>query len=250
MSGESFDPSPADVIDMETSCSASPYHSTSSNSTPRDSIWDKPDYSSDELGYDTPLSDDIFGAFSNPGDEGQSLQTIPLKATNVAEPWSFDEAAYGSFSPENERTLPGCETPLPCAPNDPMELIDPRLRDAPSLSVFDLPLIAGSPNNGHRLEPQPAAINAKERIWEAEALLAKLKEYNTNWYLVKWKGFAHEDNTWQKRNDISLDLIKSFEATFKGNHYGIQLLKKRKRQGRVEYFVNWKGRPERENSWH
>jgi hypothetical protein len=68
------------------------------------------------------------------------------------------------------------------------------------------------------------------------------------WYLVKWKGYMHRDNTWQKRKDISLDLIESFKATYKGNHYGIQLLKKRKRQGRVEYFVKWKGHLENENS--
>jgi hypothetical protein len=65
---------------------------------------------------------------------------------------------------------------------------------------------------------------------------------------MKWTGFAHEANTWEERNDISLNTIESFEATYKGNHYGIQLLKKRKRQGRVEYFVKWKGRLENENS--
>ena len=41
-------------------------------------------------------------------------------------------------------------------------------------------------------------------------LLAKL----TVWYLVKWEGFLNEHNTWQKRRDISSDLIDEFEATY------------------------------------
>jgi hypothetical protein len=30
---------------------------------------------------------------------------------------------------------------------------------------------------------------------------------------------------------------------------GVQLLKKRERRGKIEYFVQWKGRPTGENSW-
>ena len=75
-------------------------------------------------------------------------------------------------------------------------------------------------------------------------LLAKSKVS----YLVKWEGFPDEHNTWQKRRDISSDLIDEFEATYQGNFAGVQLLKKRERRGEIEYFVKWKGRLEVENS--
>ena len=66
---------------------------------------------------------------------------------------------------------------------------------------------------------------------------------------MKWKGFPHEGNTWQKRKDISLELVEGFEATYQGNHLGVRLLKKRVLHRRVEYLVEWKGRPESETSW-
>ena len=68
------------------------------------------------------------------------------------------------------------------------------------------------------------------------------------WYLVKWAGFRDEDNTWQKRDDISSDLINDFKASYQGNSSGVQLLKKREWRGKIEYFVKWKGRLAVENS--
>ena len=244
MSAKSFHPGLADVIDMRVvSRSSSPDYSTST-----DSIWDRPDDNSDELNTDTSLSDDSFDSFSNPGDVCQSPWKSPLGGVNDAEPWgNLDEV-----------------TP-PCESDDLKELIDPRLLDNFPYSVSGLPSTANSPEkcipgnqesattqplcSSQGLESQPVAINAEDGIWEVEALLAKSKERNTTWYLVKWKGFAHGDNTWEKRSDISLNTIESFEATYKGNCLGVQLLKKRKRQGRIEYLVQWKGRPEVENSW-
>jgi hypothetical protein len=60
------------------------------------------------------------------------------------------------------------------------------------------------------------------------------------WYLVKWAGFWDEDNRWQKREHISSDLINDFEASYQGNYFGVQLLKKRERRGKNEYFVEAK----------
>jgi hypothetical protein len=94
---------------------------------------------------------------------------------------------------------------------------------------------------------QPVAIDAE--IYEVEALLAKWKQGKTNWYLVKWEGFPDEDNMWVKKDGIDPELVKAFEATYQGNHFGVRLLKKRVRRRKVEYFVEWKGRPKRENSW-
>ena len=152
-----------------------------------------------------------------------------------------------------------------------MELLDPQLRDAiPSTLI--LPATADSTKDAHRrilsttpgniesTEVQPlrssqgvesnlVAIDATEGRWEVEALLAKSKVGNVIWYLVKWAGFRDEDNTWQKRDDISSDLITDFEASYRGNYLGVQLLKKRERRGKIEYFVEWKGRPAAENTW-
>jgi hypothetical protein len=102
-----------------------------------------------------------------------------------------------------------------------------------------------SDNQGSR----PLAIDVEEGIWEAETLLAKWKRGKTIWFLVKWRGFPHGDNTWEKPKDISLELVEAFEATYQGNCLGVRLLEMRVRKGRVEYLVQWKGRPQSENSW-
>ncbi|TLS20461.1 uncharacterized protein PpBr36_11343, partial [Pyricularia pennisetigena] len=106
--------------------------------------------------------------------------------------------------------------------------------------------IKHSPN---LLEGKPAALDADNNIWEAEKLLAKWGLKKKPYYLVKWKGFPHEDNTWEPRGNISEDLIKSFESNFEGNHAGVRLLDKRKWAGNVKYLVEWKGRPKGERSW-
>jgi hypothetical protein len=91
---------------------------------------------------------------------------------------------------------------------------------------------------------QPVAIDAEEDIWETEMLLAKWTKGGTTWYFVKWKGFNDSFNKWEKWEDIGVGLINEFEASYKGNHLGVErLLRKRTRCGRAEYFVKWKGRP-------
>ncbi|KAH7383420.1 hypothetical protein BKA64DRAFT_760093 [Cadophora sp. MPI-SDFR-AT-0126] len=96
---------------------------------------------------------------------------------------------------------------------------------------------------------QPVALDAVEGIYPAEALLTKWKRGRRTWYLVNWKGFPHSYNTWQESKDIGLKLVQDFETTYEGNHLGVRLLKKRVRKRKVEYLVEWKGRPKSENSW-
>ena len=55
---------------------------------------------------------------------------------------------------------------------------------------------------------------------------------------MKWKGFPHEGNTWQKRKDISLELVEGFEATYQGNHLGVWLLEKPARRGKKSAAKN------------
>ncbi|KFY10988.1 hypothetical protein V491_07382 [Pseudogymnoascus sp. VKM F-3775] len=137
-----------------------------------------------------------------------------------------------------------------------MELLDPQLRDALPSTPF-LAATADSTNSAHgnkdhtavqpRCSSQGVGSNTDE-ICEVEALLAKSTVRNVVWYLVKWEGFSDDENTWQERDDISSDLVDNFEASYQGN-FGVELLRKRERRGKIEYFVTWRGRPMSENSW-
>ncbi|KAG4433659.1 hypothetical protein IFR05_010862 [Cadophora sp. M221] len=136
-----------------------------------------------------------------------------------------------------------------------MKLINPNLQDALPSFTSTLLATANSAEDAHESIPtttpghikssviqplydsQPIAIDAKRGIWKAEALLAKWKRGKTTWYLMKWKGFPHEGNTWEKRKDISPELVEGFEATYKGNHLGVRLLEKRAQRGKVKYLV-------------
>lgn len=69
-------------------------------------------------------------------------------------------------------------------------------------------------------------------------LLARWTKGRTTWYLVKWKGFDNSFNKWEKREDIGIGLINEFEASYEGNHLGVERsLRKQTRLGRLEYFV-------------
>jgi hypothetical protein len=143
-----------------------------------------------------------------------------------------------------------------------MELLDPQLRDALRSTPF-LAATADSTKGAHRsilstgnklhtvVQPRCRSQGVEsdtDEICEVEALLAKSTVLDVVWYLVKWEGFGDDENTWQEQNDISSDLVDNFEASYQGN-FGVKLLGKRERRGKIEYFVKWKGRPTGENSW-
>lgn len=61
---------------------------------------------------------------------------------------------------------------------------------------------------------QPMAIDEEQDIWEAEKLLAKRRRGREIQYLVKWKGFPDDDNTWEPtKNIFDKHLIKSFNSS-------------------------------------
>ncbi|OAF59301.1 hypothetical protein VC83_04107 [Pseudogymnoascus destructans] len=141
------------------------------------------------------------------------------------------------------------------------DLVDPQLRDAlPSTSSLAATAdfitgphrdILSTGNKEHttlqlRCGSQGMESDTDE-ICDVEVLLAKLTVRNVVWYLVKWEGFGDDENTWQEQGDISLDLVDNFEASYQGN-FGVELLKKRERRGKIKYFVKWKGHPAGENS--
>lgn len=137
------------------------------------------------------------------------------------------------------------------------DMVDPRLRDPMPLDqdMRDMAVepLTGSSRDGNNQEPpQVAPINEKENIWLAEALLARWKTGRSIFYLVKWAGFGNEQNTWEKRINVSSELADEFDAeyiNYGGNYIGVELLQKRIRHRKVEYLVHWKGRPATENSW-
>ncbi|ELR05524.1 hypothetical protein VC83_01883 [Pseudogymnoascus destructans] len=105
-----------------------------------------------------------------------------------------------------------------------MDLVDPQLRDALPSTPF-LAATADSTKGAHRsilstgnkehtaVQPRCSSQGVEsdtDEICEVEALLAKSTvRRNVVWYLVKWEGFGDDENTWQKQDDISSDLVES-----------------------------------------
>ncbi|OBT86396.1 hypothetical protein VE02_05284 [Pseudogymnoascus sp. 03VT05] len=150
-----------------------------------------------------------------------------------------------------------------CSSGFSKDLVDQQLRDALPSTPF-ISATADSTKGAHRsilstrnkehtaVVPRYSSQGVEsdtDEICEVEALLAKSTVLNVAWYLVKWEGFGDDENTWQEQDDISSDLINDFEASYQGNYLGVQLLQKRERRGKIEYFVKLKGRPAVENSW-
>jgi hypothetical protein len=223
VSAMDFDSSPADVIEMAVVSSGS----SSCRSIPNGSVWDKYD---DCYSIDISLSsllDDILEAVPETGEDCHPPWTTPPEATTVelfgdAKPWNLDANAdtISSLlsSREEDWSLSGPDTPLSHLSSVPRELVDPALQDALPSSASSLLASTDSVEDAHGSIPttrpghiestvtqplygsqgvggQPVVIDAGRGIWEAEALLAKRKQGKTIWYLVKWKGFPHGDNT-------------------------------------------------------
>ena len=96
-------------------------------------------------------------------------------------------------------------------------------------------------------ESQPA-----KKVYQIESLLKK----EANKYLVKWEGFPSSQNTWEPKSHISgfiLDYYEEdpsrlgmpapsspMEESFEEEYEVEEVLKKRHRKGKVEYYVKWK----------
>ena len=68
--------------------------------------------------------------------------------------------------------------------------------------------------------PQPVVIEGEEE-WEVEKILNKRKVRGKDKYLVRWKGFTAEGDTWESRENLknAEDSLKEFEEEYgRDNH--------------------------------
>jgi len=77
-------------------------------------------------------------------------------------------------------------------------------------------------------------------------------------YLVKFKDYGDEDNTWTSKDDVSTELIKEYENKKKqdsqpeqnGDEYEIEKIVEERTVGKnKEYLVKWKGWKDEDNTW-
>jgi hypothetical protein len=83
-------------------------------------------------------------------------------------------------------------------------------------------------------------------------LLARRKGLK-NEYLVQWKGYPQEENSWVEQDDISTELVIEFErnhAMHGGLFSGIRLLEQDHHgSDEAKYLIEFQGRPSQENMW-
>jgi len=68
----------------------------------------------------------------------------------------------------------------------------------PVFNVVKLTPALDDPITGHRMEdyPPPVVING-EPEWEVEEILDSRWHWRRFQYLIKWKGYGHEHNSWE-----------------------------------------------------
>jgi len=64
--------------------------------------------------------------------------------------------------------------------------------------------------------PVPVIIEGEEE-WEVEHILNKRKVKGKDKYLVRWKGFTAESDTWEGRENLKnvQEVIKEFEKEYR-----------------------------------
>ncbi|OTA67220.1 hypothetical protein K449DRAFT_455366 [Hypoxylon sp. EC38] len=106
-----------------------------------------------------------------------------------------------------------------------MEMVDPRLRDDPMVANR---LQAAKEIVIIRKPPFPDVVSFFKR-----KICSWLRHYLQNgsevvWfsYFVKWDGFTHEDNAWEKRVNVMAEKFDSKYAYYGGNKIRVNLLEK------------------------
>ena len=71
--------------------------------------------------------------------------------------------------------------------------------------------------------PQPVIIEEEEE-WKVEKILNKRKVQEKDKYLVRWKGFTVEGDTWESRENLenAKELVEEFEKEYEGEKQEIR----------------------------
>jgi len=85
--------------------------------------------------------------------------------------------------------------------------------------------------------PQPVVIKEEEE-WEVEKILNKRKVRGKDKFLVRWKGFTAEGDTWESRENLQNagDLLKEFEEEYSRD--GREIRQQEKVEDNKDY---WRG---------
>jgi len=85
-------------------------------------------------------------------------------------------------------------------------------------NVVKLTLAPEDPITGRRAEdhPLPIVING-EAEWEVEEILDSHWHWRRFQYLIKWKGYGHEHNSWESASEVSApELTAEFYRKYLG----------------------------------
>ena len=111
----------------------------------------------------------------------------------------------------------------------------------------DLPTNADTPKS---------KLKSEKSSGPKEYLIESLLKKDGNKYLVKWEGYPSSQNTWEPKSSIAKFILDFYEEdptrfgkqapsepqeeSFEEEYEVEEILKKRHRKGKVEYYVKWK----------
>ena len=94
-----------------------------------------------------------------------------------------------------------------------------KIRAHPVFHVSSLKEYFELPDGDPRREDAPIEIVDGVVENEIESILRSRKKRNRTEYLVKWKGFEHDDNEWLPESELknSAEILKDFKNSLKSN---------------------------------
>jgi hypothetical protein len=99
--------------------------------------------------------------------------------------------------------------------------LPPEIHIHPIINVERL-----KPFTGEYQPPAPIEV-AGEEEWEVEAILGKRERYNKPEYLVQWRGFGPEHNSWEPASNLvhAGTLVEQFEDTYRKRAAGKRIIR-------------------------